>query len=98
DATAPLVPAAPILPSPSDGRIIAMPEPSDDATERVDMYEHADLRNRTSTLIGLKPNRASTDSGLGQPARTPGPSSGPPARPTPAGGLPPMRAPAAPSP
>jgi hypothetical protein len=81
DATAPLVPAAPIVPRPSDGRVIAAPPPSDDATERVDTFEmHADLRNRTSTLVGVKPNRAATDgmpfprantdSGLG-PARTP---------------------------
>ncbi len=107
DATIPLV--APIMPGPSDGRILAAPAPSDDATERVDMFEpHADLRNRTSTLIGLKPNRASTDSGLGQPARTPAaradsvsdatsPIGVPSLRPTPAGGLPPMRPPATPS-
>src|SRR5262249_30097157 len=105
DRTIPLVPAGPIVPLPSDGRVLAAPAPSDDATERVDTFEaHADLRNRTSTLIGLKPNRASTDSGLGQQSRAPAPSPSdsavigvPSLRPTPAGGLPPMRPPATPS-
>jgi hypothetical protein len=94
EATAPLVPAAPVVPSimpkASDGRVSAMPAPSSDETERVDMFEeHPEARSRTSTLVGLKPNRASTDgmpvfarastdSGLGQPPRAPARPSQPP--------------------
>ncbi|HEX5057711.1 MAG TPA: hypothetical protein VFV99_00065, partial [Kofleriaceae bacterium] len=92
-ATAPLVapsltPQPPVLPPPSDGRVAAMPEPSDDATERVDMFEaHPEVRNRTTTMLGLQPNRAqtasnppptisrtSTDEGLGGHRRPPGPA------------------------
>jgi hypothetical protein len=93
-ATAPLVPRPPILPTASDGRITTPPPPSDDATEKMDSpIEHPD-RARTSTLIGVQPNRArdstdppyvsraSTDSGLGETTRAPAgrrtPSTAPP--------------------
>lgn len=89
-ATPPLVPAPPVLPKPPDGHVTAAPPPSDDATERIEIFEaHPDARNRTSTLVGLQPHRAATDGGpaisraitdpgLGQPPRAPASSSVPP--------------------
>ncbi|HEY5924183.1 MAG TPA: hypothetical protein VIV11_21040 [Kofleriaceae bacterium] len=86
--TGPLVPMPPVLPKPSDGRVVAMPAPSDDATERVEMdLDH--MRVRTTTMIGIQPARAAThpppfvsrtptNEGLG-PARPPAVPSVPPA-------------------
>jgi hypothetical protein len=106
-ATAPLVaptpstPAPPVLPKPSDGRVVAPPLAAADATERIDTLEvHPELlRNRTTTLIGVQPNRAATDSappvsrtitdsGVGSAPR-------PPAPPTPASGAEPHASPSA---
>jgi hypothetical protein len=70
--TPPILPAPPILPSPSDGRVVAMPAPSNDATEKVDTFDaHHHERARTSTLHGVKPARASTDSTPPFVSRTP---------------------------
>jgi hypothetical protein len=82
------VPAPPILPAASDGRVRAPPGASDDITEKVDTFAaHPDARSRTSTLVGVKPNRAATDSappfvsraptdtGLGHVPRPPAPPS-----------------------
>jgi hypothetical protein len=92
NATAPLV-APPVVPSPPvlpalDARVVAAPPPSADATEKIEIVDaHPELRHRTATLVGLKPNRASTesvppisrtitDSGLG-PTRPPAPATPP---------------------
>ncbi|HSD87543.1 MAG TPA: hypothetical protein VLB44_08505, partial [Kofleriaceae bacterium] len=58
--TAPLVPAAPVLPKPSSGVPQAAPAAQD--TEKV-VFEPPDLldhRSRTQTLMGMKPHRAAT--------------------------------------
>lgn len=94
--TQPLVPAPPVLPPQSDGRVVEAAPPSYDATEKVPMFDaHPDARSRTSTLVGLQPHRAnteggpvlaraSTDSGIGQEPRRPAPPSTPPPLGTPA--------------
>ncbi len=99
-ATAPLVPQPPILPAaPADGRVAPAPAPTNDATEKMPAIVDHD-RARTSTLIGVKPNRAGdsnppyvsrtpTDSGLGQPPRTPASPTNPPLREPPRPSTPP---------
>ena len=51
---------------------------SDELTEKVVYEPPHDLRGRTSTLMGVQPNRASTDSGIGQSARAPADGGGVP--------------------
>jgi hypothetical protein len=86
------VPIAPILPKASDGRVQSPPVVAADETEKVVFDVPVDVahdRSRTSTLVGVQPNRASTDgmpaiarattdSGLGGPARAPATPSEPP--------------------
>ena len=85
----PLVPAAPVLPGAPDGHVAAPPRRSHDATEKIDIVvAHPELRHRTSTLVGIQPNRAATDSippisrtitdsGLGASPRAPAPATPP---------------------
>jgi hypothetical protein len=99
-ATAPmLVPVSASGPMANDGRVLA--GSTTDLTDRIDIFEAPPeaARNRTTTLIGVKPNRAatesnpppmvsrtSTDEGLG-PSRKPGPTTPPIGVPVPPGGV-----------
>ncbi len=68
DETVPLVSRQPRI---SDSA--PMPAPSADATARIQFEPPLDPRGHRKTMVGLTPNRATTDSGLGQTPRAPAP-------------------------
>jgi len=63
---APPVEAPPVNDKPAPVAVAA-----DDMTEKVVYEPPHDVRGRTSTLIGVQPSRASTDTGFGQTPRAP---------------------------
>lgn len=68
EETIPLVSRAPRI---VDSAPAPMPAPSSDATARIGYDTIPDLRNHRKTMVGLTPNRATTDSGVGQAPRAP---------------------------
>src|SRR5262245_58923032 len=64
----------------TDGSTSApMPAPSNEPTDKVPFEAPLEaVRNRTTTLLGMKPSRAITETGLGQTTRAPADSKPPP--------------------
>ncbi|NVB85168.1 MAG: hypothetical protein HOV81_42775 [Kofleriaceae bacterium] len=71
DETIPLVSRAPRV---LDSTPVPMPAPSSVATARMELDTIPDIRGHRKTMVGLTPNRATTDSGFGQAPRAPAPT------------------------